>query len=310
MENLKNLKNLTIFFFFFHFEKTAVSRSIGAHRHRHRHTRVFPVLLLFVSAYSVDMCGNYQGQISFLESRWKNNTGPTSESTDMESNKRVVVPVVNIGNIGQYVCQTLIERAYADKECSVEKTGIDTDYLYPFSGKYKTIAEARNGDVDVDVDGVNDGVNDGVLVTPLEKYVMSNSKDGVDVIQLHSPIIPGCESRFFSQLQQHIHGYEEVVVVTSADRGLFEEDAVDAESVSVSLADHVQQLSLVAQQQQQQQPRHVTAASSLLQDSHVRALVESVTAPHCNGIKAKIVRARVYEGENFSAVAKCVELCM
>ncbi|KAG0671376.1 hypothetical protein C6P40_003782 [Pichia californica] len=73
---------------------------------------------------------------------------------------------------------------------------------------------------------------DGELVSPWELYYeKSKDKDvinDIELMQMHSPIIPGCESLYVKQLVKIIRerGYTKILILDARDRGLFPTDDI------------------------------------------------------------------------------------
>lgn len=126
----------------------------------------------------------------------------------MGNKKTIVLPLIGMGNVPQYAVQSVI-----DKKKYTKRSIIDSLYLYPFVGSDISIIQAKQ-DFNTEI---------GELTSPLELYENVGCDDYTDMLQLHSPIIPGCESLFVKQITDIINNgnYTHVVVLDSRDKGLW-----------------------------------------------------------------------------------------
>lgn len=102
--------------------------------------------------------------------------------------KTLTLPIVGVENLAQYAVQEMI-----DKRGDLVKRYIDSDYVYPYTSGAK---------------------ND--YSTGWEHYVADNEDD---IMQLHSPVIAGCESLFAKQLATVVAecGYTRVILVDAVE---------------------------------------------------------------------------------------------
>lgn len=124
--------------------------------------------------------------------------------------RTLVVPLVSMASVPQYTVQLAI-----DSQCEhLKKENIDSLFLYPFTSSNLSISEIINGD-----NKTTPG-KPHVLTTPLEIYI--HDSGNMDFLQLHSPIIPGCESLFIKQILQILDGsYTNIIILDSKDKGLW-----------------------------------------------------------------------------------------
>lgn len=130
--------------------------------------------------------------------------------------RTLVIPLVSMGSVPQYTVQLAVDSQLPQ----LTKQNIDSLFMYPFTSSNLAISEIISGDRASPADKPH------ALTTPLELYV---NKDGVmDFVQLHSPIIPGCESLFVKQILKLINeSYTNLIVLDSKDKGLWHGDATD-----------------------------------------------------------------------------------
>lgn len=194
--------------------------------------------------------------------------------------KKLILPLIGIGNIGQYACQKLVDEGYVSKET------IDTNYLYPFSSKPMAIAELK---------GDSPPVASKELVKPLQLY---NLDPNTDVLQFYSPIITGCEVQLFRQISKIIKekDYDKIVLIDSTDRGLAGDISKDTDFYverewGIGLAGLNINDSNCYTGTYSSDDNVLTRAELLLRRCLEEAKVENIHFGYCNSF--------VYEGENW-----------
>lgn len=129
--------------------------------------------------------------------------------TDMD--KTLALPLVAMGNVPQIAIQLAVDF----RKDQLAKTTIYSTYQYPFVGPDLSVGEASNRVIGKRKD----------LARPLHLYRGhgGTSEPRVDYLQLHSPIIPGCESLFIKELVKLIEHeqYTKIMVFDAKDRGLW-----------------------------------------------------------------------------------------
>lgn len=133
---------------------------------------------------------------------WKHTPGGTNNM----SLKTLILPIVGVENLAQYSVQRAI-----DERDNLVKHHVDSDFVYPFTIGDLSVQEA------LDDSGTVAG-NRNEYGTGWEHYV-STDKDDTDIMQLHAPIIAGCESLFAKQFSQIVaeHGYKKIVLIDTVE---------------------------------------------------------------------------------------------
>ena len=135
------------------------------------------------------------------------------------TDKTLVVPLVAMGSVPQYAVQLIID----GRREQLQKQAIKSLFVYPFAGREMSVAEVVGGRA----------AGTGEMVSPWELYYADDGAAGgddadlVEYMQMHSPVIPGCESLYVKQLVAIIkeRGYGRVVLLDSLDKGLWHGDA-------------------------------------------------------------------------------------
>lgn len=138
---------------------------------------------------------------------------------DQYMGKTLLLPLVAMGSVPQYAVQTLID----NKKQEFRKEIIQSPYVYPFSGCNMSILEIANGVKNEKKDEID-------LISPWELYSHANiNNNQIEIMQMHSPIIPGCESLYIKQLAQIIkeRGYRSLIILDAQDKGLCHDDNND-----------------------------------------------------------------------------------
>lgn len=143
----------------------------------------------------------------------RNDIGTARNSMVARTDKTLVVPLVAMGSVPQYAVQLVID---ARRE-QLHKQPIDSLYVYPFAGREMSVAEVVGGRA----------ASAGEMVSPWELYYSDEDGADADYMQMHSPVIPGCESLYVKQLVQLVRqrGYARVVLLDALDKGLWHGDS-------------------------------------------------------------------------------------
>lgn len=114
------------------------------------------------------------------------------------------MPLVGVENLAQYAVQRAI-----DERDNLVKHHVDSDYVYPYTIGDVSAAEALKGET-----VTNKGYGSGW------EHYKSVEKADSDIMQLHAPIIAGCESLFAQQLAGIVaeEGYSTVVLMDAIER--------------------------------------------------------------------------------------------
>lgn len=138
----------------------------------------------------------------------------TAENMAARTEKTLVVPLVAMGSVPQYAVQLVID----GQRGQLVKQAVDSLYVYPFAGREMSIAEVAAGTAGSRAETADQ------MVSPWELYHPREAGDGdVEYMQMHSPVIPGCESLYVKQLVAIVkeRGYRRVVLLDAVDKGLW-----------------------------------------------------------------------------------------
>lgn len=139
---------------------------------------------------------------------------------NQKTEKTLLLPLVAMGSVPQYAVQTLID----NKRQALKKETIQSPYVYPFSGSNMSILEIATG-----VKNENTEMGNKIdLISPWELYSNDDniSNNQIEIMQMHSPIIPGCESLYIKQLAQIVKEkeYRSLIILDAQDKGLWHDD--------------------------------------------------------------------------------------